>query len=65
MSNKEVYIVSAVRTPLGSFGGMFANVSATELGTAAIKGALEKGKVDPKNLSCSLPKALCWVKRIF
>jgi acetyl-CoA C-acetyltransferase len=50
MSNKEVYIVSAVRTPLGSFGGMFANVSATELGTAAIKGALEKGNVDPKNV---------------
>ena len=50
MSNKEVYIVSAVRTPLGSFGGMFANVSATELGTAAIKGALEKGNLDPKNV---------------
>ena len=50
MSNKEVYIVSAVRTPLGSFGGMFANVSATELGTAAIKGALEKGNIDPKNV---------------
>ena len=50
MSNKEVYIVSAVRTPLGSFGGIFANVSATELGTAAIKGALEKGKVDPNNI---------------
>ena len=50
MSNKEVYIVSAVRTPLGSFGGMFANVSATELGSAAIKGALEKGNLDPKNV---------------
>jgi len=50
MSNKEVYIVSAVRTPLGSFGGMFANVSATELGSAAIKGALEKGNLDPKML---------------
>ena len=50
MSNNEVYIVSAVRTPLGSFGGIFANVSAVELGAAAIKGALEKGKVDPKNI---------------
>ena len=45
-----LYIVSAVRTPLGSFGGIFANVSAIELGAAAIKGALEKGKVDPKNI---------------
>ena len=50
MSNKEVYIVSAVRTPLGSFGGIFADVSAIELGAAAIKGALEKGKIDPKNI---------------
>jgi acetyl-CoA C-acetyltransferase len=43
---KEVYIASAVRTPLGSFGGVFANVSATDLGAAAIKGALEKAGVD-------------------
>ncbi|NRA47776.1 MAG: acetyl-CoA C-acyltransferase [Phaeodactylibacter sp.] len=43
---KEVYIASAVRTPLGSFGGMFANVSATDLGAAAIKGALEKAGVE-------------------
>ncbi|MEM1123829.1 MAG: beta-ketoacyl synthase N-terminal-like domain-containing protein, partial [Bacteroidota bacterium] len=50
MSNKEVYIVSAVRTPLGSFGGMFANVAATALGTAAIKGALEKAKVNPDHI---------------
>ena len=37
---KAVYICSAVRTPIGSFGGMFANVSATQLGAEAIKGAL-------------------------
>ncbi len=43
---KEVYIVSAVRTPLGSFGGMFAGLSATELGSAAIKGALAKAGVE-------------------
>lgn len=42
---KEVYIISAVRTPIGSFGGMFANVSAPKLGAAAIKGALEKAGV--------------------
>ncbi|MCF8424094.1 MAG: acetyl-CoA C-acyltransferase [Bacteroidia bacterium] len=46
--NKEVYIVSAVRTPLGSFGGTLAGVSATKLGAVAIKGALEKINLDPK-----------------
>jgi acetyl-CoA C-acetyltransferase len=46
--NKEVYIVSAVRTPLGSFGGTLAGVSATKLGAIAIKGALEKINLDPK-----------------
>jgi acetyl-CoA C-acetyltransferase len=43
---KSVYIVSAVRTPIGSFGGMFAGLSAIELGSAAIKGALDKAGVD-------------------
>ncbi len=42
---KEAYIASAVRTPIGSFGGMFANIPATRLGVAAIKGALEKAGV--------------------
>ncbi|MEZ5043940.1 MAG: acetyl-CoA C-acyltransferase [Saprospiraceae bacterium] len=42
---KEVFIVSAVRTPMGSFGGMFAELSAPQLGSAAIKGALEKAGV--------------------
>ena len=39
---KEVYIVSAVRTPMGSFGGSLSTVSATQLGAIAIKGALAK-----------------------
>ena len=39
---KEVVIVSAVRTPMGSFGGALSSVPATDLGAAAIKGALEK-----------------------
>jgi len=39
---KKVYIASAVRTPIGSFGGVLADVSATQLGAAAIKGALQK-----------------------
>lgn len=43
---KEVYIVSAVRTPMGSFGGSLASVSATQLGAAAIKGALNRIKLD-------------------
>lgn len=42
---EEVYIVSAVRTPIGSFGGMFSQVDACTLGSAAIKGALSKAHV--------------------
>jgi len=47
---KEVFIISAVRTPLGSFGGAFANIPATSLGATAIKGALKKAKVTPKRV---------------
>lgn len=43
--NKEVYIVAAVRTPMGSFGGALSKVPATKLGAAAIKGALDKSGV--------------------
>lgn len=43
----EVYIVSAVRTPMGSFLGALSTVPATILGSTAIKGALEKGNVNP------------------
>ena len=39
---QEVYILSAVRTPIGSFGGSLKDVTAVQLGAAAIKGALEK-----------------------
>ena len=42
---KEVYIVSAVRTPIGSFGGSLADIPATKLGSIAIKGALDKAGV--------------------
>lgn len=45
---KEVYIVSAVRTPIGSFGGSLAGVSATKLGSIAVAGALKKINLDPK-----------------
>lgn len=43
---KEVYIISAVRTPIGSFMGSLSSLSATQLGATAIKGALEKAGVD-------------------
>ena len=43
---KEVVIVSAVRTPMGSFGGSLASVSATKLGATAIKGAIEKAGIE-------------------
>jgi acetyl-CoA C-acetyltransferase len=46
--NKKVVIVSAVRTPIGSFMGALSTVTAPQLGAAAIKGALEKINLDPK-----------------
>jgi acetyl-CoA C-acetyltransferase len=45
--NKKVVIVSAVRTPIGSFMGSLSTVTATQLGAAAIKGALNKINLDP------------------
>ncbi len=48
MSIQEVYIVSAVRTPIGSFGGALASLSATQLGSIAIKGAIEKAGIKPE-----------------
>ena len=46
----EVYILAAVRTPIGSFGGSLKDLSATRLGAAAIKGALEKSGVSPDDV---------------
>ncbi len=48
---KEVFIVAAVRTPLGSFGGALSSVSATKLGAAAIKGAIDRVGLDPKEVN--------------
>lgn len=45
---KEVYIISAVRTPIGSFGGSLKDFTATQLGAIAIKGALEKAGLKPE-----------------
>jgi len=43
--NKEVYIIAAVRTPIGAFMGGLSTISATELGSIAIKGAIEKSNL--------------------
>ena len=51
---KEVYIVSAVRTPMGSFMGGLSTVPATKLGAAAIKGALAKGNIKAE-----------WIEEVF
>jgi len=45
---KEVFIVSAVRTPMGSFNGSLSSMSAPKLGAIAIKGALEQGNTNPE-----------------
>lgn len=45
---KEVFIVAAARTPMGSFMGSLSTVPATKLGSTVIKGALEKINLDPK-----------------
>lgn len=47
---KEVVIVSAVRTPIGSFGGLLAPLTATQLGAEAIKAALSRINLDPKEV---------------
>lgn len=45
---KEVYVLSAVRTPIGSFGGSLKSLSATQLGAIAIRGAVEKAGIKPE-----------------
>lgn len=47
---KEVVIVSALRTPIGSFGGSLASFSATQLGGIAIKAAIEKAGIKPEDV---------------
>ncbi len=50
MSNRTVYIVSAVRTPIGSFGGSLKDFSATQLGAIAIKAAVERAGILPTDV---------------
>lgn len=47
---KEVYIVSAVRTPIGSFGGALSGLTAVTLGAAAVKAALQRIHLEPKEV---------------
>lgn len=48
---KEVFIISAVRTPIGSFGGKLKDVSAPQLGAAAIKAAVERAGIKPEDVN--------------
>lgn len=50
MNKREVYIIAAVRTPIGSFGGKLKDFTATQLGAFAIKAALEKAGVKPEQV---------------
>jgi len=61
--NREVVIVGAARTPIGSFLGALASVPATKLGSVAIAAALERAKVAPADvqelyMGCVLPAGL-------
>ena len=56
---KEVFIVAATRTPMGSFGGVLAGFSATELGAIAIKGAIANAGIDPKIIEEVLMGNVC------
>ena len=49
--NKEVYIVSVVRTPTGSFGGTLKDIPATKLGAVAIKAAVERAGIKPEQVN--------------
>ena len=48
---REVVIVAAARTPIGSFGGSLADVTATQLGAAAVKSVIDRSGIDPKLVS--------------
>ena len=50
MKEEEIVIVSAARTPVGSFNGSLSSLPAHALGEVAIKAALERAKVDPADV---------------
>ncbi|HVI10126.1 MAG TPA: beta-ketoacyl synthase N-terminal-like domain-containing protein, partial [Candidatus Binatia bacterium] len=47
---QSVYILSAVRTPIGKFGGSLASLTAADMGTVAAKAALERAQVQPDQI---------------
>ena len=47
---RDVYILSAVRTPIGKFGGSLASLTAADMGVAAVKGAMERAGVHPEQV---------------
>jgi acetyl-CoA C-acetyltransferase len=51
MNKNKVYIISAVRTPIGSFGGMLKGFTATDLGSIVIKAAVERAGISPEQIS--------------
>ena len=50
MSDRDAVIVSAARTPIGTFQGAFAGVSAAKLGSITIQAVLERAGVDPASV---------------
>ena len=63
MDNKHVVIAAATRTPIGAFQGVFAPVTAPQLGAAAIRGALEAAGIPGSDvqeviMGCVLPAGL-------
>jgi len=50
VNDNDVCIVSAVRTPMGSFGGSLSSLAATQLGSATIKAAVQRAQIDPKSV---------------
>src|ERR1700682_4594292 len=49
-SLQAVYILSAVRTPIGKFGGSLASLTAADLGVVAAKAAIERGGIQPEQV---------------
>lgn len=60
---KDVVIVSAVRTPIGTINGVFADVSAADLGTIAIKEALKRANIAPEMVDETLLGCACCNER--
>ena len=50
----DVYILSAVRTPIGKFGGSLASMTAADMGVVAAKAAMERAGVDPAQVEESI-----------